>query len=99
MNQGLIMWDELRLKIRKVKEHLEQYDEWNNELSELEESIVRAEEEYKEISRETEWIQLCLKIRPSWLRLKQIDRQLNEFPPLRAFPGMPLRAGNPAERS
>ncbi|MDT2258425.1 hypothetical protein P7H06_00925 [Paenibacillus larvae] len=86
VNQGLIMWDELRLKIRKVKEHLEQYDEWNNELSELEESIVRAEEEYKEISRETEWIQLCLKIRPSWLRLKQIDRQLNEFPPLRAFP-------------
>lgn len=86
VNQGLKTWDELRQKIRKEKEQLGQYEEWHKKLEELEASIVRTEKEYKEISKEKEWIQLCLKIQPSWLRLKQINGALDELPTLESFP-------------
>jgi uncharacterized protein YhaN len=86
INEQLHIIEQSEAELRRSKENSGRYNEWQAELSRLDENIAADELELSRMRSEWDWYNKCSQARESWIGLLEVDRELQDLPEWEAFP-------------
>jgi uncharacterized protein YhaN len=86
INEQLRMIDQSELELRRSKEKSGKYQDWQIELTSLDEIIAADEMELSLKRAEWDWLNKCLQSRDSWIQLLEVDSELRDLPEFVDFP-------------
>lgn len=86
INQLLKQMEEKDQDIRKSKENIGQFNQYLQEISTLEDTLLLKDLEFKQLQAELEWLQKCRHLREPWMHRLELNRALDELPAGSGFP-------------
>lgn len=86
INEQLQIVEQSELELRRSKERSGKYQEWQVELTSLDESISADESELALRRAELDWLNKCIKSRDSWIQWLEAERELRDIPLITDFP-------------
>ncbi|TVY08291.1 AAA family ATPase [Paenibacillus cremeus] len=86
INRALQDLTEAERELARSRGDAERYYTLQEQLARLGGELERLEAEQLEGRRHSDWLHQCLRARPHWLRLRELNRELAELPELDDFP-------------
>lgn len=75
-----------KMDLKRYRESITEYNQKNNELSDIEKEIDRIKQGVEENQNQCRWLEKCIKTYDEWLKLTEYQKELNVLPIHHQFP-------------
>ncbi|MFD2670575.1 AAA family ATPase [Marinicrinis sediminis] len=79
MNQTLHLLEEHAQKLRRIKERSGKFNELTMQCEQLEAEIEQLEQQREMKAQKSAWLERCAQAAPKWVRLQELQHQLNAY--------------------